>query len=116
MGFRGFRLKKAVIWTGLAWLGFALLREARGPGEEPLGSSKGVSRPDSQSPPKDPDPRWSEQGRLGARNLAWLFAAVFLFVAGAAMGGAFGASANEVNAVAGGSLSNGSTDTTIEAV
>ena len=85
---------KGPLWQKVAlYLGFACLLVAalRRPSEAARPSTE---RPDASNPPA-PRPRDNEKGSILARSVGLLFVATMVFALGAALGGAFAASADD---------------------
>ena len=85
---------KGSLWQKVAlYLGFACLLVAalRRPSEAARPSTE---RPDAPNPPA-PRPHDNEKGSILARSVGLLFVATMVFALGAALGGAFAASADD---------------------
>ena len=106
MRYRGYSWRKAALCLGYACLLLAALRRpsevARPPAVEPR---------DTHQPPA-PRSRDHEQGSIIARSVGLLFAATLVFALGAALGGAFAASADDGVAVEASSVSTSTEETT----
>src|SRR6187455_2227171 len=102
---------KGSLWQKVAlYLGFACLLVAalRRPSEAARPSTE---RPDAPNPPA-PRPRDNEKGSILARSVGLLFVATMVFALGAALGGAFAASADDGAGLAAASVSTSTDETT----
>ena len=88
MRFRGSSWRKVALYLGFACLLVAALRR---PSEAARLSAE---RPDPSNP-SAPRPRENEKGSILARSVGLLFVATLVFALGAALGGAFAASADD---------------------
>jgi hypothetical protein len=88
MRFRGSSWRKVALYLGLAGLLVAALRR---PSEAARPSAERPDPPD----PSAPRPRENEKGSILARSVGLLFVATLVFALGAALGGAFAASADD---------------------
>ena len=102
---------KGSLWQKVAlYLGFACLLVAalRRPSEAARPSTE---RPDAPNPPA-PRPRDNEKGSILARSVGLLFLATMVFALGAALGGAFAASADDGAPIEVGSTSTATDEAT----
>ena len=102
---------KGSLWQKVAlYLGFACLLVAalRRPSEAARPSTE---RPDAPNPPA-PRPRDNEKGSILARSVGLLFVATMVFALGAALGGAFAASADDGAPIEVGSTSTATDEAT----
>jgi len=99
------RRKKATLWVAAAFLFATLLWRTRTEEDVPSTSNEAVG--DTPSEARD-----AQGGFALPRSLAFAFVAIFLFAAGAALGGAFSASADEGSALAVASDTSTATDDT----
>lgn len=106
MRYSAFSWRKAALCLGYAFLFLAVLRRpARA--EEPL-----AGEPQEAPQPPTPRSREHERGSIIARSVGLLFVATLVFALGAALGGAFAASADEGTAVEASSVSTATDETT----
>jgi hypothetical protein len=102
---------KGSLWQKVAlYLGFACLLVAalRRPSEAARPSTE---RPDAPNPPS-PRPRDNEKGSILARSVGLLFVSTMVFALGAALGGAFAASADDGAPIEVGSTSTATDEAT----
>ena len=102
---KGSLWQKAALYLGFACLLVAALRR---PSEAVRPSAE---RPDAPSP-SAPRPRENEKGSILARSAGLLFVATLVFALGAALGGAFAASADDGAPIEVGSTSTATDETT----